>query len=85
MADVIQFWESYLYIGPENNGMNCEMGVTILIKTVKEEYLGETMNTNLKVSEQCRIAASKGKQVLRMILRNNKTYKEKSVIVRIKQ
>ena len=66
MADVIQFWELYLYIGPENTGMNCEKGGTILSKTVKEEYLGVTMNTNMKVSEQCRIAASKGKQVLRM-------------------
>ena len=28
------------------------------------------MNADMKVSEQCRIAASKGKQVLGMILRN---------------
>ena len=34
------------------------------------------MNANMKVSEQCRIAASKGNQVLGMI-RKNITYKEK--------
>ena len=60
--------------------MNYEMGGTILNKTVKEKYLGVSMNANIKVSEQCRIAASKGKQVLGMI-RRNITYKEKSLIV----
>ena len=39
--------------------MNYEMGGTILSKTVKEKDLGVTMNCNMKVSEQCRIAASK--------------------------
>ena len=38
------------------------------------------MNANMKVSEQCRIASSKGNQVLR-IIRRNITYKEKSLIV----
>ena len=38
--------------------MNYEMGRTILSKTVKENDLGVTMNANMKVSEQCRIAAS---------------------------
>ena len=38
------------------------------------------MNANMKVSEQCRIAASKGNQVLGMI-RRNITYKEKSLII----
>ena len=37
--------------------MNYEMGETILSKTVKEKDLGVTMNANMKVSEQCRIAA----------------------------
>ena len=60
--------------------MNYEMGGTILSKTVKEKDLGVTMNANMKVSEQCRIAASKGNQVLGMI-RRNITYKEKSLIV----
>ena len=38
------------------------------------------MNASMKVSEQCRIAASKDNQILGMI-RRNITYKEKSLIV----
>ena len=63
-----------------NTSMNYEMGGTILIKTVEENGLGVTMNANMKVSEQCRSAASKGNQVLGMI-RRNITYKDKSLIV----
>ena len=70
-----------LHIGPGNASMNYEMGGTILNITVKEKDLGVTMNDNMKVSEQCRIAASKGNQVLGMI-RRHITYKEKSLIVR---
>ena len=62
-----------LHTGPGNTSMNYEMGGTILSKTVKEKDLGITMNANMKVSEQCRIAASKGNQVLGMI-RRNRTY-----------
>ena len=69
-----------LHTGPGNTGKNYEMGRTILRKTVKKRDLGVTMNANMKVSEQCRIAASKGNQVLGMI-RRNITYKEKSLIV----
>ena len=60
--------------------MNYEMGGTILCKTVKEKDLGVTINANMKVSEQCRIAASQGNQILGMI-RRNITYKEKGLIV----
>ena len=49
--------------------MTYEMGGTILSITVKEKDLG-AMNANMNVSEQCRIAASKGNQVLGMICRN---------------
>ena len=56
------------------------MGGTTPGKTVKEKYIGVTMNANMKVSEQCRIAASQGNQVLGMI-RRNITYKDKSLIV----
>ena len=69
-----------LHTGPGNTGMNYEMGGTILSKTAKEIDLGVTMNANMKVSEQCRIAASKGNQILGMI-RRNITYKEKSLII----
>ena len=41
-----------------------------VIVTPKEKDLGVTMKANMKVSEQCRIAASKGNQVLGMIRRN---------------
>ena len=47
--------------------MNYEMGGTIMRKTVKEKDLGVTMNGNMKVSEQCKIAASKGNQFIGMI------------------
>ena len=49
-----------LHTGPGNTGMNYEMGGTILSKPVKEKDLGVTMNANMKVSEQGRIAAYKG-------------------------
>ena len=47
---------------------------------MKEQDIGATRNANMNVAEQCRIAASKGNQVLGMI-RRNITYKEKSLIV----
>ena len=82
MYYTIQAWNPHLrkYIGPGNTGVNYGMGGTILSKTVMEKGLGVTMNANMKVSEQCRIAASKGNQVLGMI-RRNITYKEKSLTV----
>ena len=55
-------------------------GEIFLSKTVKEKDLGVTINANMKVSEQCRIAASKGNQVMGMI-RRNITYNDKSLIV----
>ena len=69
-----------LHTGSGNTGMNYEMGGTILRKTVKETYLGVTMNANMKLSEQCRLATSKGNQVIGMI-RRNITYKDKSLII----
>ena len=69
-----------LHTGSINKGMNYELGGTIISKTMKEKDLGVTMNANIKVSEQCRITASKGNQVLGMI-RRNITYKEKSLII----
>ena len=63
-----------------NTGMNYEMGGTILSKPVKEKYLGVKMNA-MKVSEQCRIVASKGNHVLGIIRRNITYFKENSLIV----
>ena len=59
-----------------NTGVNYEMGGTILCKTVKEKDLGVTIHADMKVLEQCRIAAFKGNQIIGMI-RRNITYKEK--------
>ena len=69
-----------LHIGPGKTSMTYEIGGTILSITVKEKDLVVTMNANMKVSEQCRVAASKGNQVLGMI-RRNITYKDKRLIV----
>ena len=69
-----------LHTGPGNTGMNYDMGGTNLRKSVKEKDAGVTMNANMKVSEQCRMASSKDNQVLG-IIRRNITYKEKSFIV----
>ena len=61
-ADVIYLDFNYgkckcLQTGHGNTGMNYEMGGTILSKTVKEKDVGVSMNANMKVSGQCRIAA----------------------------
>ena len=69
-----------LHIGLGYTSMNYEIVGNIISKTVKEKDLGVTTNANMKVSEQCRIAASKGNQVFGMI-RINITYKDKSLIV----
>ena len=61
--------------------MNYEMGGTILRKTVPDKDLGVTMNANMKVSELCIIAASKGNQVRGMISRNITYNKEKGFSV----
>ena len=56
-----------LHTGHGNTGVNYEMRGTILRKTVKENDLEVTINANMNVSEQCRIAASKDNQILGMI------------------
>ena len=71
-----------LHTGHGNTGVNYVMGGTILCKTVKQRDLGVTINANMKFSEQCRIAASNGNQILGMI-RGNITYKEKGLFVHL--
>ena len=53
---------------------------TVLGTTVKEKDLGVTISADMKVSEQCGIAASKGNQILGLI-RRNITYKGKKLII----
>ena len=48
-----------------------KMGDAVLSRTTQEKDLGVTFNADMKVSEQCGIAASKGNQMLRLIRRTN--------------
>ena len=56
------------------------MGDAVLGRTTQEKDLGVTFSADIKVSEQCGIAASKGNQILGLI-RRTITYKEKQLIV----
>ena len=69
----------YLHTGYGNLDVNYKMGDTVLGTTVKKD-LGVTISTDMKVSEQCGIAASKGNQILGLI-RRNITDKEKRLII----
>ena len=66
-----------LHTGHENLDINYTMGDTVVGTTVKENDLGITISADMKVSEQCGFAASKGNQILGLITRNI-TYKENS-------
>ena len=66
-----------LHTGHGNMNVNYNMGNTVLGTTIKEKDLGVTISADMKVSEQCGIAASKGNQILGLIMRNI-THSEKS-------
>ena len=70
----------YQHIGHGNLDLNYKMGDTFLGTTVKEKDLGIPISADMKVSEQCGIAASKGNQILGLI-RRNITYKEKQLFI----
>ena len=65
-----------LHTGYRKLDVNYKMGDTVLGTTVKEKCLGVTISADMKVSEQCGIAASKGNQIMGLI-RRNITYKDK--------
>ena len=69
-----------LHKGHGNLDVNYKMRHTVLGTTVKEQDLGVTISADMKVSEQCGIAASKGNQILGLIKRNI-TYKDKKLII----
>ena len=69
-----------LHTGHGNLNVNYKMGDTILGTTVKEKDLGVTISADMKVSEQCGIAASKGNQILGLI-RRNITFNGKKLII----
>ena len=54
------------------------MGDAVLGSTTQEKDLGVTFSADMKVSEQCGIAASKGNQILGLI-RRTIMYKEKQL------
>ena len=66
-----------MHIVHKNLDVNCKMGDTVQGTTIKEKDLGLTVSADMKVSEQCGIAASQGNKILGLI-RRNITYKEKS-------
>ena len=68
-----------LHTGHENLDVNYKMVGTVLGTTIKKDA-GVIISTDMKVSEQCGIAASKGDQILGLI-RRNITYKAKKLIL----
>ena len=72
-----------LHTGHRNLNVNYKMGDTVLGTTVKEKDLGVTISADMKVSEQCGIAASKGNQIkIRYVLLPSSKYKEFVVLWR---
>ena len=63
-----------------NEDAQYTMGDTVLNTTFKEKDLGLSISADMKVSEQCGIAAAKGNQILGLI-RRNIVYKEKELII----
>ena len=57
-----------------------KMADAVLGRTTPKNDLGATFSADMKVPEQCGIAASKGNQILGLI-RRTITYKEKQLIV----
>ena len=69
-----------IHIGHGNMDEEYEMGDAVLGRTTQEKDIGVTFSVDMKVSEQCGIAASKENQILGLI-RRNIMYKEKQLIV----
>ena len=67
-----------LHTGHGNEDAQYTMGDTVLNTTVKEKDLGLTISADMKVSEQCAIAAAKGNRIIGLI-RRNIVYKEKEL------
>ena len=68
------------HIGHGNMDEKYKMGDAVLGRTSQEKDLRVTFSADMKVSEQCGIAASKGNQILGLI-RRTIMYKEKQLIV----
>ena len=59
-----------LHTGQGNLNINYNMGDTVVGTTVKEKDLGITISADMKVLEQCGIAASRGNEIFGLIRRN---------------
>ena len=59
---------------------NIKWGDVVLGRTTQENYLGVIYSADMKVSEQCEIAASKGNQII-WLIRRTIMYNEKQLIV----
>ena len=70
----------YIYIGHGNMDEEYKMGNAVLGRATLGNDLELTFIADMKVSEQCGIAASKGNQILGLISRII-MYKEKQLIV----
>ena len=70
----------HIHIGYGNMDEEYKMGDAVLGRTTQEKDLGVTFSADMKVSEQSGIAASKGNQILGLIMRTI-IYKEKQLIV----
>ena len=69
-----------IHTGHGNRNEEYKIGDAVLGRTTKEKNFGVTFSVDMKVSEQCGIAASKANQILGLI-RRTITYKEKQLIV----
>ena len=78
---ILIFWKcKCIHIVHGHMDEEYKMGDAILGRTTQENDLGVTFSAEMKVSEQCGIAASKGNTILGLI-RRTITYKEKQLIV----
>ena len=69
-----------IHIGHGNMDEEYQMGDAVLGRITQEKDFGVKFSADMKVSEQCGIAASKGNQILGLIRRTIK-YKEEQLIV----
>ena len=69
-----------LHIGQANAKKNYLMNNTVLLSTEREKDVGVVVSSDMKVSEQCGIAARKGNQILGLI-RRNIAYRDKRLII----
>ena len=69
-----------LHTGHGNDDAQYTMGGTVLNTTLKENDLWLTISADMKVSEQCGIAAAKGNHIIGLI-RRNIVYKETELII----